>query len=105
MYSRLLERNSRTDSLASLKYAITKRYEIEICCFSFALALVLISTDVLRNEHFLRLFSRSKFIQSTGVYLMRWQLKIAQIDGFYIDEALLYFVYLSTGVKNIRYAK
>lgn len=52
MYSRLLERNSRTDSLASLKYAITKRYEIEICCFSFALALVGISTDVLRNENF-----------------------------------------------------
>lgn len=52
MYSRLLERNSRTDSLASLKYAITKRYEIEICCFSFALALVLINTDLLRNENF-----------------------------------------------------
>lgn len=54
MYSRLLERNSRTDSPASLKYAITKRYEIEICCFSFALALVLISADVLRNKNFVR---------------------------------------------------
>lgn len=36
---------------------------------------------------------------------MRWQLKIVQIDEFHIDGALLYFVYLSTGVKNIRYAK